>query len=387
MPLRIACVTETYPPEVNGVALTVARAVDFLRARGHAVELVRPRQPHEAARDDAEEWRSRGLPIPMYRDLRFGLAFASTLEERFARTRPQLVHVVTQGPLGRAAVRAARRLGLPVTSDFRTNFHWYSRYYRLGGLEPLVWRYLRAFHAHTDCTFVPTRALAAQLERQGFERLEVQGRGVDTEAFAPARRCEALRRAWGVAPGEPALLHVGRLAAEKNVRLALQAFEAVRSIRPSSVMVVVGDGPQRARLEAEFPQVLFVGALHGEALARHYASADLFLFPSESETFGNVTLEALASGLPVVAFDAAAAGEHLRDGVNGLLVPPGDSHGFVRAACRAAARPRRLQRMGAQARVAALALQWDAVLARFEVRLASYAAGAARLGAADVVLA
>jgi glycosyltransferase involved in cell wall biosynthesis len=387
--LRLACVTETYPPEVNGVSLTISRAVEFLRARGHAVQLIRPRQPHEAARDDAEEWRSHGLPIPMYPDLRFGLALASTLRERFARTRPQVVHVVTQGPLGRAAIKAARDLGLPVTSDFRTNFHWYSRYYGIGWLEPLVGRYLRAFHAQADCTFVPTRALAARLGREGFERLEVQGRGVDTERFAPARRCESLRAAWGVAPGDDglALLYVGRLAAEKNVRLALQAFAAVQRICPEAVMVVVGDGPQRGRLEAEFPQARFVGAQRGEALARHYASADLFLFPSESETFGNVTLEALASGLGVIAFDAAAAAEHVRHGVNGLLVAPGDAAGFVRAACRAAAHPRRLQRMGAQARISALALQWDAVLARFEARLAGYAAGKTRLGAADVVLA
>ena len=387
--LRIAFVTETYPPEVNGVALTVARAVDFLRARGHAVELLRPRQPHEAPRADAEEWRSAGLPIPMYPDLRFGLALASTLRARFERSRPQVVHVVTQGPLGRAALKAARQLGLPLTSDFRTNFHWYSRYYRLGCFEPLVGRYLRAFHAGADCTFVPTRALAATLGRQGFERLEVQGRGVDTERFAPLRRSAELRAAWGVAedPEGPALLYVGRLAAEKNVRLALQAAEAVRRMRPAARMVVVGDGPQRRALEAEFPRARFVGTQRGEALAGHYASADLFLFPSESETFGNVTLEALASGLPIVAFDAAAAGEHVQDGRNGLLVAPGDAPGFVRSACRAAAHPRLLRRLGTRARETALALQWDAVLGRFEARLACYAAGEARLGAADVVLA
>jgi glycosyltransferase involved in cell wall biosynthesis len=387
--LRIACVTETYPPEVNGVALTVARMVDFLRARGHAVELLRPRQPHEEARDDAEEWRSPGLPIPMYPDLRFGLALASTLRARFERTRPQLVHVATQGPLGRAALKAARQLDIPVTSDFRTNFHSYGRYYRLGWLEPLVGRYLRSFHADADCTFVPTRALAATLQREGFERLEVQGRGVDTERFSPARRSADLRAAWGVDEDREglALLYVGRLAAEKNVRLALQSAEAVRRIRPASRMVVVGDGPQRRALETEFPHARFVGTQRGEALARHYASADLFLFPSESETFGNVTLEALASGLPMVAFDAAAAGEHVRDGHDGLLVPPGDAHGFVHSACRAAAHPLLLRRLGARARETALALQWDAVLGRFEARLACYAAGKARLGAADVVLA
>lgn len=366
--MRIAYVTETYPPELNGVSLTVERAVRHLRQR-HAVELVRPRQRGEAARDSAQELRTTGCPIPMYPQLRMGLVAAGSLRRRFQRTQPQLVHVATEGPLGWAALRAAHASNLPVTADFRTNFHQYSRYYGFGWLSPLVYDYLRRFHNRCQLSFVPTEAVRAELERAGFERLAVVGRGVDTVLFDPQRRSAALRRLWGAERG-PVLLYVGRLAAEKNVTLALCAFEAVRSHLPTARMVVVGDGPMRRKLEADFPAVRFVGVQRGEALAEHYASADLFLFPSLSDTFGNVTLEALACGLPVVAFETAAAALHVGDCENGLLAPVGDEHAFVAAVCNLAWQHEHLGPMRECARAAALRANWSEVLGRFEAHLA-----------------
>lgn len=387
--VRITYVTETYTPEVNGVALTVARAVRHLRKRGHALDLIRPRQRGEEARCDEREWRTAGAPIPMYPDLRFGMARVATVARRLAANRTQLVHVATQGPLGRAALLAARRLALPVTTDFRTNFHAYCRYYHLGAIEPLVCRYLRNFHNGADCCFVPTRALAQTLQTQGFERLEVVGRGVDAKLFTPARRSAALRASWGVRGDAPVLLYVGRLAPEKNVALALQTHARLLQQRPDAHMVVVGDGPLRAQLRLRFPLARFVGMQRNEDLAEHYASADLFLFPSESETFGNVTLEALASGLAVVAFDEAAAAEHIRDGVSGLLVAPGDAAGFMTRAMQAVQSQRcRPQSMMRQlARETALAAQWDGVLQHFEQRLAHHAIAHAAAGLHDVALA
>ncbi|MBA3596907.1 MAG: glycosyltransferase [Methylibium sp.] len=189
----------------------------------------------------------------------------------------------------------------------------------------------------------------------------------------------------------PVMLYVGRLAAEKNVSLALRAFEAARARVPATRMVVVGDGPLRRRLEAEFPAARFVGMQRGEALAAHYASADVFLFPSLSETFGNVTLEALASGLAVLAFDAAAAAEHIRHGSNGLLAAPGDEADFIDQACRLAASPadypELLPALRAHARETALAVGWDAVLRRFESRLLHFAARNAGTAVQHAVLA
>jgi glycosyltransferase involved in cell wall biosynthesis len=364
--MRISYVTETWPPEINGVSLTVERCVHYLRERGHQVELIRPRQRGEAPADGADEWRTAGLPIPLYPDLRLGLATVPTLRRRFAASRPDLVHVATPGPLGRAAMVAASRLHLPLTADFRTNFHCYSRYYWLGWLEPFVCRYLRRLHNRADCNFVPLRSLARELAAQGFARTEVVGRGVDTVRFAPTKRSAALRAAWGVDDQQLVMLYVGRLAREKNVALALHAFNMVRYLRPRTRMVVVGDGPLRRRLEGEFPAAQFVGCLRDEALAQAYASADLFVFPSETETFGNVTLEALASGLPVVGFDHAAVGEYVRHGGNGAVAPRGDESAFIRTVCRTVARDDLLPSMGAQARRTALDARWDVVLARLE---------------------
>ena len=388
--MRIAYITETHPPEINGVALTAARAVAHLRDAGHSVQLMRPRQPGEGALRNAQEWRSAGGPIPMYADLRYGLARPRQLRRAWSVRAgdgnaaatgfvPDLVHVATPGPLAWSALRAARAMGLPTSADFRTNFHAYSRHYGLGWLEPMVLGYLRRLHAMADCNFVPTRALARELTGRGFEHLAVVGRGVDAQRFAPNWRDAALRSAWGAHDDAPVLLYVGRLAAEKNVELALQAHRRLCERLPAARLVVVGDGPLRARLQAAHPDAHFAGTQRDEALARHYASADVFLFPSLTDTFGNVTLEALASGLAVVAFDTAAAAEHVRDGVSGWLAPPAPTRAaadafhaaLARAASAASWRPDAPLRQAA--REAALRADWPRVLQRFEQRLCSTA--------------
>ncbi|MEO8835900.1 MAG: glycosyltransferase family 1 protein [Caldimonas sp.] len=367
-PMRIAYVTETYPPELNGVSLTVERTVRFLRGRGHNVELIRPRLPGEARLDQTDELRTVGCAIPVYRDLRFGLSRVGPLMQRFERTRPELVHLATPGPLAWAALVAARTLGIATTSDFRTNFHQYSRYYGVGFFAPAVLGLLRRFHNLTQRTFVPTRAALRELGEAGFHNLTIVGRGVDTEGFSPAHRSAELRRQWQ-AGDAPVLLMVGRVAAEKNVELGLRAFERARKARPGTRMVVVGDGPARRRLEAAHPDARFVGVQRGAELAAHYASADLFLFPSLSDTFGNVVMEALASALPVVSFAAAAAAEHVEDGRSGRLVVPGDEAAFIAAVSALADRSAVLEPMRAAALAAAQRATWPEVLSRFEARL------------------
>lgn len=367
--MRIAYVTETYPPELNGVAATVAITVDHLRCHGWEVDLVRPRQPQEDRLDTPAELRTRGLPLPMYPDLRLGLARAEQLVQRWRRQRPAIVHVATEGPLGAAAIGAARRLGLPATADFRTNFHAYSRHYGLAWAEGLVLAYLRRFHNRADLSFVPTAALKAQLEREGFRRIEVVGRGVDHRRFSPARRSAALRAGWGVHGDEPVVLYVGRLAAEKNVRLVFDAFRQIAPRVHGARLVVVGDGPLRKVLHDEFPEALFTGPLHGAELAQAYASADVFLFPSLTDTFGNVLTEALASGLLVVAYDCAAAAAHVADGRSGLLAAPGDAAGFIARSIDAAERLQTLAPLRQAARATAEALGWDSIVRGFEGHL------------------
>ena len=367
--MRIAYVTETWPPELNGVSLTVERTVRFLRSRGHLVELIRPRQPGEARLDASDELRTAGCVIPMYPDLRFGLARAGTLARRFRQSRPDLVHLATPGPMPWAALAAAGALGLATTSDFRTNFHQYSRHYGLGLFAGPVLGLLRRFHNLTRRTFVPTQAARRELATAGFHHLTVVGRGVDTQRFTPAARSDELRAQWRAGPDTPVLLAVGRIAAEKNIALALRAFERARRDRPDLRMVVVGDGPARARLTTAHPAATFVGAKRGAELAAHYASCDAFLFPSLSDTFGNVVMEALASGLPVVSFNCAAAAEHVDDGISGRLAVPGDEAGFIAATAAFAVAPASLQSFREAAVAAARRATWDEVLERFEARL------------------
>lgn len=369
--LRVAMVTETWPPEVNGVAMTVARVVQGLRERNHSVQLVRPRQSRTdvavaVAGVDGPEVLLRGLPIPRYPHLKMGLPSKRRLVELWTLQRPDVVHIATEGPLGWSALQAAQRLRLPVVSDFRTNFHAYSQHYGMGWLKKPIVGYLRKFHNRTLSTMVPTEALKHDLASAGFENLRVVARGVDTRLFNPARRSEALRAAWGADAATRVITCVGRLAPEKNLGVLVQAFLAMRHIDPRLQLVWVGDGPARESLRAACPDAVFAGMRHGEDLAAHYASADLFLFPSLTETFGNVVPEAMASGLAVLAFDCAAAGQLIRNGVNGLLAPADRPDGFVSAALRLAREPVLGAQFGRAACATARRLAWGCIVERVE---------------------
>lgn len=330
--LNVAIVTETYPPEVNGVAMTLGRLIEGLVARGHRACVVRPRQPHEPESPVENQVLVPGLPIPRYPQLRFGLPAPQRLRSAWMQQVPDIIHIATEGPLGLSALAVARELALPVLSTFHTNFHSYSRHYGVGWLHGCIEAYLRWFHNRAAATLVPTSALAEELQARGFRNVGILSRGVDTRLFHPGRRSVALRKSWGAGPDDLVALIVGRLAPEKNLSLALEAFAVLQRQRPESRLVVVGDGPLLEPLSQSHPDCRFTGVKQGEDLATHYASADLFLFPSLTETFGNVVCEALASGLPVVAFDSAAASSLIMTGRNGICVPPGDSQAFVAAA-------------------------------------------------------
>ncbi len=367
-PQHICIVTETFPPEVNGVALTLSHLVEGLRAHGHQVSIVRPRQKKadRATYDDSQTTLVSGVPLPGYRGLQFGLPASRLLRDTWTIHRPDVVYIATEGPLGWSAVCAAQRLKIAAFSGFHTNYHTYSRHYRLGWLQQLVFKYLCEFHNRTLGTLVPTADLRDKLQALGFRNVSFVGRGVDSQLFGPQRRCPRLRCDWGVSDSDLAILYVGRLAPEKNLALAIDAYRSMKQKRESVKFVLVGDGPMRASLQQQHRDLIFRGMLTGEQLAKHYASADMFLFPSETETFGNVTLEAMASGLVVVAYDYAAAKLHIRHGETGVLVPYGDSRAFVDSAASLVWEPQAIHRMRQQAREYVASIKWSRVVERFE---------------------
>lgn len=331
--MRYSIVTETYPPEINGVALTVQGLEQGLRARGHEVELIRPRQ-QEDADPVPDTLLVRGASLPRYPGLKFGLPATRKLRKRWQHARPDAIYVATEGPLGWSALRAARQLGIPAATGFHTRFDEYMRDYGAAFLQQTALRWMRRFHNSAQATLVPTRELQEFLESQGFDNVIRLSRAVDTRQFHPLRRDRSLRAQWGLDDHGVAAIYVGRIAAEKNLPLAVRAFRELQQSRPDARFVWVGDGPARESLQRDNPDFIFCGVKRGEDLARHFASGDLFVFASHSETFGNVTLEALASGVPTIAFDYGAARETLHDGVHGAAINDGDDAGFVRAVVR-----------------------------------------------------
>ncbi|WP_197677745.1 glycosyltransferase family 1 protein [Opitutus sp. GAS368] len=377
--MQLVLVTETFSPEINGVAMTLGHLVHGLTQRGHQVTIIRPRQRAEKGAPALQvngavtQHLLPGLPIPGYPLLRFGLPAGRCLRRLWCTNRPDLVHIATEGPLGWSALNTAHVLGLPVTSSFHTNFHHYTHDYRFSWLFTLTAKWLRHFHNRTLRTFAPTRELCAELAADGYHNLRVLSRGVDTGHFTPARRDAAQRAAWGAPGDDPVVIHTGRLAREKNYGLIIRAFDAMRTANPRCRFVVVGDGPLRAGLAAKLPYVRFTGFVDRTTLAAHYATGDIYLHASVTETYGNVAAEALASGLAFAGYDYAAAHELVRPEENGLLVPLDDEAAFIAAAVRLATDPVLVARLRTRAPAAVAARSWDNVVTQFAADLAEAA--------------
>lgn len=385
--LRIALVTETYAPQVNGVANTLGHLCEGLLARGHQVQLVRPAQagerPGTSTGPNLLERRVNGMTIPRHPGLQWGLPAGNRLRALWKRQRPDAIYLATEGPLGWSALRVARKMGIPVISGFHTHFQHYADHYGVGLLQQPIMGYLRWFHNRTQLTLTACPSQQRDLLRAGLDNLVLLGRGVDCEHYHPGHRSRLLRQQWRAGDRDLVLLHVGRLAAEKNLPQLVRAWQDIRRITedPQRLrLVIVGDGPMRAELQRQLPEATFTGWLSGAELAQAYASADIFVFPSVVETFGNVVTEAMASGLAVNAFDSAAAHQHIRDRFSGCIAPVGDSRRFVSNLqwLIEDAEGRRGVRIHARHR--ACQLGWGPVIDRFEGYLSRAASGQAEKG-------
>lgn len=351
--MRIAIVTESFLPQVNGVTNSVVRIVDHLEARGHEATIIAP-GPGERRYSDTPVQRVPAVALPVYRSFPVGMP-SPRLAMTLRSFRPDLVHLASPAALGAAAAVTARRLGLPTIAVFQSDLAGFARRYGAGLLAPALWRWLRWVHAHAELTLAPSTATAWELERHGIGPVARWGRGVDTERFHPRHRCETLRRHF--APrGETLIGYVGRLAAEKQVsRLA-----ALGDV-PGTRLVIVGDGPARADLERRLPRASFVGFRTGEDLSRLVASLDVFVHPGSHETFCQAIQEALAAGVPVVAPAAGGPLDLVHHGDNGYLFPADDPPSMRSAVSALARDPVRRAAMGVAGRNGVAHRSWAAL--------------------------
>lgn len=362
--LRISLVTETYFPQINGVSRTLDRLVRHCVGAGDQVQVLLPRYSQGSSEIptnvEFHDWRA--IPLPFYPEILLPLATPAMVARRLGSFCPDLVHIATEGPLGWAAQRAAHRLNLPVVSSYHTNFADYLAMYRAKLLASLCWGYLRRFHNNTLMTFCPTATTRRELEARGFRNVSVWGRGVDGECFHPAKRDAALRSEFGIGPDDVVLVYVGRLAAEKNIEMLMDAWQRLPE-KDRCWLLFVGDGPLRQRIEEQSGhRWLFAGYRQGDELARYYASADLLVFPSLTETFGNVVLEAMASGLPAIGFAVQGPGDIIGHGNTGLLVNNIQADSLMRAMSELILNPSLRREMGASARRYAEAQSWERIM-------------------------
>lgn len=362
--VKIGLFTDTYPRDVNGVARTLGILVEHARARGHQVALVTPRVSPEPAPDAEHHRQLPGIPVPMYPELQLARGMDRRGKRMLRAFAPDLVHVATESTVGLSGRLWAVRRGIPLVTSYHTNFPAYLHDYHMGALEPWIWRYLRWFHGQSRVTFCPSHDTLADLRDHAFHpRLRIWSRGVDTELFSPSRRSEEVRRR--LAPGaDRILLYVGRLAAEKRVDVVLDAYIRVREILGGrTALVFVGDGPLADKLRSRAPAgVHFTGFLRGIPLAEAYAAGDVFVFASDTETFGNVCLEALSSGLPAIVADRGGVRETVIPGRTGIRVEPGDSGAFADACVHLLTHEDVRRRLASGARAEATSRSWSAIL-------------------------
>ncbi len=364
-PRRIALFTGNYHHIADGVSLTLNRLVRHLDARGDAVLVFGPTVARPPMAHAGTLVGVPSVPVPGRPEYRFTTAFTSEACERLEAFRPDLVHLATPDWLGYKAMRWAEARGLPTVASYHTHFPSYLQYYRLDWMEGALWRYLRWFYNRCRQVYVPSRSMSEGLRAHGVTAdLRLWARGVETDRFTPSRRSEAWRAAQGFAPGEPVVAFVGRLVWEKGPDVFADVVEGLAARGIAAGSLVVGDGPAREELAARLPQTVFAGHLGGTDLAAAYASSDVFVFPSDTETFGNVTLEAMASGLPTVCADATGSRGLVVPGETGFLCPPRDAAAFLDATARLVTDAGLRARMGAAARREAEAYSWPAILDR-----------------------
>ena len=363
--MRIALFSGAYNHIADGVSRTLNRLVAYLEKQGATVQVYAPTIPNPPVKHAGNLVPARSISAPGRPEYRVSLGMSENIRRDITDFRPDLFHIATPDLLGLAALRMARRTGVPVVASYHTHFASYLDYYRLGMLERPVWSYLRWFYSHCRHIYVPTASMIDVLEQKGIDRnLRLWPRGVDSALFNPGKRSPEWRRSRGIPDSDVVVAFVSRLVAEKGLGVVTRVIRGLEDRAMPHRALIVGEGPERERIQADLPNAIFAGHLEGDELAAAYASSDIFLFPSETETFGNVTLEALASGLPAVVANATGSNALVEQGVSGFLAPPRDSEAFLAGVERLVADDELRRTMSANARKAAESYEWDRILAQ-----------------------
>ena len=363
-PLRIALFTGNYNHIEDGVSRTLGRLVGYLEEEGHEVLVIGP-TIDEPLDQPGQFLAAPSVPIPGRPEYRFTVGFPRPVRQQVEAFRPDLVHVATPDVLGHRAVTWARSRGLPVVSTYHTHFASYLDYYGLGVGEPALWAVARRFYNRCDEVYVPTPTMEKALRDNGItSTIHLWPRGIELDRFSPSFRSDEWRGAHGFSPSDIVVTFVSRLVKEKGLDVFAETVQRLQVEGAHVRALVVGDGPERDSLTEELPHAVFAGHLTGADLSTAYASSDVFLFPSETETFGNVTLEAMASGLSVVCADAAGSRSLVDDTVTGLLCPPREVGCFARNVRRLVSDSALRSELGRAARNAAQQYDWTTVLGR-----------------------
>lgn len=361
--LRVAIFTGNYNHIADGVSLTLNRLVAYLGKKQIPVIVFGPTSREPEIDHEGEFVPVPSFPLPIRKDYRWTMGLTPEAKRRLNEFNPTLIDIVTPDMLGYQAIRYARRHKIPVVANYHTHFTSYLKYYHINVLETPMWKYLSWFYSQCKHIYVPTVSMMDILSEHGIDKgLRIWTRGVDSDLFHPDKRNLKWRHDKGVEDDETLVTFVSRLVWEKNLHTLAETMTKVNERGKNIKFMVVGDGPARSELERMMPGAIFTGFLKGTELAIAYASSDIFFFPSESETFGSVTLEALSSGVPAVVANATGSSSIVSSGVDGYIIPPKDAHKFAEAIINLAENHGLWNEMSENAREKSLDYSWDRIM-------------------------
>ena len=360
--MKIAYFTDTYLPQINGVTNTLKKLSDYLDDKSIDCMFFCPEYPEGITDGEDKLKRFKSVKFPLYPECRLSIPFYTNVCKIANSFKPDIIHLVTEMGIGLRGLQYARQHNIPLVSSFHTNFDVYLKYYNLEYLEDFAWGFFRWFHNFSLANFCPSNDTRETLEQRGIKNVKIWSRGIDADKFNPALKNKDLRKSFN-ARKKPLFLYVGRVAAEKDLDILTESINNVNRLYPKkSEFVIVGDGPYTNEMKKDLPEnVHFTGYKKGKELHEIYATCDAFVFPSSTETFGNVVLEAMASGLPVIAVNSGGVKDSVKDGYNGIMCEPRDAGSFTKGVGAFIENPGLFDVMGKNARDFALTKSWDSI--------------------------